>query len=134
MISLLFLIENIWKNYDFHVYRKASITDFLQLRVLQCQISNSVNIKTLIFVISLTFDVLLKKYLLKWKIYFSLLFILNLWLLKLYLWLGSLKVVSATFLLVCFVCLKEHLRNKEKWFLFHFESSFRSWDNQILTF
>ena len=24
--------------------------------------------------------------------------------------------------------------NKEKCFLFHFESSFRSWDNQILTF
>ena len=28
----------------------------------------------------------------------------------------------------------EHLWNKEKCFLFHFESSFRSWDNQILNF
>ena len=28
----------------------------------------------------------------------------------------------------------EHLWNKEKCFLFHFRSSFRSWDNQILTF
>ena len=28
----------------------------------------------------------------------------------------------------------EHLLNKEKSFLFHCESSFRSWDNQILTF
>ena len=29
---------------------------------------------------------------------------------------------------------REYLWNKEKCFLFHFESSFRSWDNQILTF
>ena len=29
---------------------------------------------------------------------------------------------------------REHLRNKEKCFLFHFESSSRSWDNQTLTF
>ena len=28
----------------------------------------------------------------------------------------------------------EYLWNKEKRFLLHFESSFRSWDNQILTF
>ena len=28
----------------------------------------------------------------------------------------------------------EHLSNKEKYFLFHFKSSFRFWDNQILTF
>ena len=28
---------------------------------------------------------------------------------------------------------REHLWHKEKYFLFHFESSFRSWDNQILT-
>ena len=28
----------------------------------------------------------------------------------------------------------EHLWNKGKCFLFHFKSSFRSWDNQILTF
>ena len=33
-----------------------------------------------------------------------------------------LKVVSPTFLLVCFPCLKA-LRSKEKYFLFHFESS-----------
>ena len=51
-----------------------------------------------------------------------------------HLFLRYLKVVSATFLLVCFVCLKEHLRNKEKCFLFHFKSSSRSWDNQLLTF
>ena len=29
---------------------------------------------------------------------------------------------------------KEHLQNKEQCFLFHFESSSRSWGNQILTF
>ena len=29
---------------------------------------------------------------------------------------------------------REHFRNKEKCFLFHFESSSHSWDNQILTF
>ena len=29
---------------------------------------------------------------------------------------------------------KEHLLNKEKCFLFHLESSFRSWDNRILNF
>ena len=46
-----------------------------------------------------------------------------------------LKVVSTTFLLVCFFASKrEHLWNKEKCFWFHFENSFRSWDNQILTF
>ena len=28
---------------------------------------------------------------------------------------------------------KEHLQNKEQCFLFHFESSSRSWGNQILT-
>ena len=28
----------------------------------------------------------------------------------------------------------KHLWNKGKWFLFHFESFFHSWDNQILTF
>ena len=28
----------------------------------------------------------------------------------------------------------EHLQNKEKCILFHFESSFCSWDNQVLTF
>ena len=47
-----------------------------------------------------------------------------------------LKVVSATFLLDCFIYLKEstYIWNKKKCFLFHFESFFRSWDNQILTF
>ena len=29
---------------------------------------------------------------------------------------------------------RQHLWNKEKCFLFHFESYFHSWDNQILTF
>ena len=29
---------------------------------------------------------------------------------------------------------REHFRNKEKCFLFHFESSNCSWDNRILTF
>ena len=29
---------------------------------------------------------------------------------------------------------KEHLRKKDKYFLFHFENSFRSENNQILTF
>ena len=44
-----------------------------------------------------------------------------------------LKVVTATFLLVCFSSLSEaeHLWNKEKCFLFHFERSFRSWDNHF---
>ena len=45
----------------------------------------------------------------------------------------SLRVVSATFLLVCFTCLKESTFETRK-NLFHLESSFRSWDNQILTF
>ena len=48
---------------------------------------------------------------------------------------GKLKVLSATFLLFCFIMSKrEPLWNKEKCFLFHFESSFRSWDDQVLTF
>ena len=29
---------------------------------------------------------------------------------------------------------REHSKNNEKCFLFHFKNSFRSWDNQILTF
>ena len=38
-------------------------------------------------------------------------------------------------LVVCFVCLKEDtLETRENVFLFHFESSFRSWDSQVLTF
>ena len=45
-----------------------------------------------------------------------------------------LKVVSATFLLACFVCLKEDLSNKEKCFLFDLQSSFRSRDNHTLNF
>ena len=45
-----------------------------------------------------------------------------------------LKVVSTTFLLVCFVCLNKDLWNKEKSFLFHFEIYFHSWDNQLLNF
>ena len=40
---------------------------------------------------------------------------------------NPLKVVFATFLLVCFVCLNESTRETRKnVFLFHFESSFRS--------
>ena len=40
------------------------------------------------------------------------------------------------YIFACLFCLskREHLWNKGKCFLFHFESSFRSWDNQILTF
>ena len=46
-----------------------------------------------------------------------------------------LKVVSTTFLLVCFACLKESTcEARETLFLFHFESSFHSWDNQFLSF
>ena len=46
-----------------------------------------------------------------------------------------LKVVSATFLLVCFVCLKERTcETRKNVFLFHFKSSFHSRDNQILNF
>ena len=46
----------------------------------------------------------------------------------------ELKVVAATFLQVCFFSKSEHSWNKENCFLFHFESSFCFWDNQILTF
>ena len=35
---------------------------------------------------------------------------------------------------VCFVSLKESTCETRKSFLFHIESSFRSWDNQVLTF
>ena len=46
-----------------------------------------------------------------------------------------LKVVSAIFLIVLFCMSKrEQSWSKEKCFLFHFESSFCSWDNQVLTF
>ena len=47
-------------------------------------------------------------------------------------WLLVLKAVSATFLLVFFKSKREHLSNYEKCFLFHFKSSFRSRENQIL--
>ena len=44
------------------------------------------------------------------------------------------KIVSATSLLVCFACLKEStFETKKNVFFFYFESSFSSWDNQILT-
>ena len=46
-----------------------------------------------------------------------------------------LKVVSASFLLVCFLYLKESTcETRKKCFLFHFESSFHFRDNQVLTF
>ena len=45
-----------------------------------------------------------------------------------------LKVMPATFLRFSFTSKREHLWNKEKRFLFYLESSFRSWNNQILTF
>ena len=41
---------------------------------------------------------------------------------------GSLKVASATFLLVCFVCLKKiTCETRKNVFLFYYERSFRSW-------
>ena len=46
----------------------------------------------------------------------------------------ALKVASAIFLLVCFLSLKESTFETEKCFLFHFEGSFRSQENQILEF
>ena len=56
------------------------------------------------------------------------------WYLKCFCWSFQqyLKVVSATFLLVCFI--REHLWNKEKCFPLHFKSSFRSWDNENVNF
>ena len=45
-----------------------------------------------------------------------------------------LKVLSATFLRVCFLSLKESTFEKRENCLFHFEILFRSCDNQILTF
>ena len=48
---------------------------------------------------------------------------------------STLKVVSATLLLFYFLRLKERTHETRKnVFLFHLESSFRSSDNQILTF
>ena len=46
----------------------------------------------------------------------------------------NLKVVSATFLLLCFVCFTERTFETKEHFLFHFESSFDSRDNQVLNF
>ena len=47
----------------------------------------------------------------------------------------SLKVVCATFLLVCFVSVTESTcETRKKKFSFHFKSSFRSQENQILEF
>ena len=47
----------------------------------------------------------------------------------------GLKIASATFLLVSFICLKEGTHEtRENVFLFQFESSFCSRDNQVLTF
>ena len=43
-------------------------------------------------------------------------------------------VVSASFASLFYMSKGKHLWNKEKRFLFHMESSFRFWDNQILTF
>ena len=49
--------------------------------------------------------------------------------------LDALKVLSTTFLLVCFVRLKNiPLERRTKGFYFASKSSFRSGDNQILTF
>ena len=49
--------------------------------------------------------------------------------------LRPLKVVSATFSLVCFLSLKESTwETRKNVFLFHFKSSFRSRENQILEF
>ena len=43
--------------------------------------------------------------------------------------------MSTTFLLLCFVCLKGSIfETRKNVFVFHFKSSFRSWDNQILIF
>ena len=33
-----------------------------------------------------------------------------------------------------YISKREHFQNKEKYFLFHFESSIRFWDNQSLNF
>ena len=47
---------------------------------------------------------------------------------------NKLKVSSATFLLVCFECLKESTCETRRNIFFNFKSSLRSWYNQILTF
>ena len=48
---------------------------------------------------------------------------------------GTVKgCVRYTFASLFFVSKREHLWKKKKYFLFHFENPFRSWNNQILTF
>ena len=44
---------------------------------------------------------------------------------------GCVKYIFASFF---FKCKREHLSSSEKCFLFHFKSSFRSRENQILEF
>ena len=46
----------------------------------------------------------------------------------------TLKIVSATFLLVCFLSLNKNTCQTRKMFFIHFKSSFRSPENQILEF
>ena len=57
--------------------------------------------------------------------------VLVLYFLKINLFKGCARYIFAS--LLC-MSKREHFWNKEKCFLFHFESSFRSWDNQILIF
>ena len=47
---------------------------------------------------------------------------------------SDIRCVCYIFASLCCIPKGEYLRNKEKCFLFHFESSSRSWDNQCLTF
>ena len=47
---------------------------------------------------------------------------------------GCVRYIFASLFFMSREHLREHLWNKEECFLFHLESSFRSWDNQILTF
>ena len=49
-------------------------------------------------------------------------------------WVTFKDCVSYIFASLFYMCKWEVLWNKEKGFSFYFESSFRSWDNQILTF
>ena len=49
---------------------------------------------------------------------------------------GISPLTSRVHIFVSVFCIskREHLWNEEKCFLFHFESSFRSWNNQTVTF
>ena len=47
------------------------------------------------------------------------------------LFIGCVRYIFAS---LFYISNREHLQNKEKWFLFHFESSYRSLDNLILSF